>query len=64
MTDREMRARAIAAQFNGAASVKGDTVRFGMAKNLAKDEVHYPAATFDSLSDEAVAADLRAAWNA
>lgn len=64
MTDREMRARAIAAQFNGAASVKGDTVRFGMAKNLSKPEVHYPASAFDAMTDEAVAADLRLAWNA
>lgn len=65
MTDRETRAKAIAAQFSKAgASAKGDVVRFGMAKNLSNPEVHYPAAAFDAMTDEAVAADLRAAWNA
>lgn len=64
MTEREIRAKAIAAQLNGAASAKGETVRFGMAKNLSKPEVHYPAASFDAMTDEAVAADLRAAWGA
>ena len=64
MTGRETRAKAIAAALKGAASAKGDVVRFGMAKNLSKPEVHYPAAAFDAMTDEAVAADLRAAWGA
>lgn len=69
MSERLIRARAIAARLpNTAATLKdrpgspAGEVSFGMARNLGKSEVHFRAARFDEMTDEAIEARLRSEW--